>query len=35
DRFDLAAFNQALLAIGSVEPRYVLPLVARQLGVSV
>jgi hypothetical protein len=33
DRFDLAAFNQALLAIGSVEPRYVLPLVARQLGV--
>ena len=35
DRFDLAAFNQALLAIGSVEPRYVLPLVARRLGVSV
>ncbi len=35
DRFDLAAFNQALLAIGSVEPRYVMPLVARQLGVSV
>ncbi len=33
DRFDLAAFNQALLAIGSVEPRYVLPLVAAQLGV--
>ncbi len=32
DRFDLEAFNQALLAIGSVEPRYVLPLVARQLG---
>jgi hypothetical protein len=35
DRFDLAAFNQALLAIGSVEPRYVKPLVAKQLGVSV
>jgi hypothetical protein len=34
DRFDLAAFNQALLAIGSVEPRYVKPLVARQLGVA-
>jgi Bacterial protein of unknown function (DUF885) len=31
DRYDLAAFNQALLDIGSVEPRYVEQLVAFKL----
>jgi hypothetical protein len=32
--YDLAAFNQALLRIGSVEPRYIAPLVARELGMT-
>jgi uncharacterized protein (DUF885 family) len=34
DRFDLAAFNLALLQIGSVEPRDIEPLVAEKLGVT-
>ena len=33
-RYDLRRFNQALLEIGSVEPRFVEPLVARKLGVK-
>ncbi len=33
-RFDPRRFNQALLEIGSVEPRFVEPLVARKLGVQ-
>jgi hypothetical protein len=33
-RFNLRRFNQALLEIGSVEPRFVEPLVARKLGVQ-
>jgi hypothetical protein len=32
--FDLAAFNQALLDIGSVEPRFIESLVSKRLGVD-
>jgi uncharacterized protein (DUF885 family) len=32
--YDLAAYNQALLAIGSVEPRFVESLVARKLAAA-
>jgi hypothetical protein len=34
ERFDLAAFNLALLRIGSVEPRDIEPLVAAKLGLT-
>jgi hypothetical protein len=33
-RFDVRRFNEALLATGSVEPRFVEPLVAQKLGVK-